>query len=182
MIINQNVSFTKEECESIISYNCERITNWRMGDRKYNSQPINYSSETKWLFDRLANFVEKEINIEIKAIKKTVHFHKFTKGDWFGKHNDIRDDRVFAVGVLLNDTFGGGDFKLYGSNKTIINKSTGNTYVFDVNIEHEITPILSGERYSLLWFLQKDQESHDTNQDLIAQDLCLVKPSVTHDS
>ena len=127
-----------------------------MGDRKYNSQPINYSLETKWLFDKLRNFVEVETNIRIRTIKKTIHFHKFTKGDWFGRHNDIRDDRVFAVGVLLNDGFEGGDFKLYDSNETIINKQTGNAYIFDVNIDHEITPILNGERYSLLWFLQNE--------------------------
>ena len=100
MIINQNISFSKEECESIILYNDTHITNWRMGDRKYNSQPINYSLDTKWLFDKLKDFVEVETNIEIRTIKKTIHFHKFTKGDWFGKHNDIRDERVFAVGVI----------------------------------------------------------------------------------
>lgn len=156
MIINQKILFTKEECESIISYNNTYITNWNMGDRKYNSQPINYSLKTKWLFDKLKDFVEMETNIRIRTIKKTIHFHKFTKGDWFGKHNDIRDDRVFAVGVLLNDSFGGGDFKLYDINETIINKQTGNTYIFDVKIDHEITPILNGERYSLLWFLQNE--------------------------
>lgn len=156
MIINQKILFTKEECESIISNNETYITNWRMGDRKYNSQPINYSLKTKWLFDKLKDFVEMETNIRIRTIKKTIHFHKFTKGDWFGKHNDIRDDRVFAVGVLLNDSFGGGDFKLYDINETIINKQTGNTYIFDVKIDHEITPILNGERYSLLWFLQNE--------------------------
>ena len=156
MNIKESVLFTKEECESIISYNNTHITNWRMGDRKYNSQPINYSLETKWLFDKLRGFVERETNIRIRTIKKTIHFHKFTKGDWFGRHNDIRDDRVFAVGVLLNDGFEGGDFKLYDSNETIINKQTGNTYTFDVKIDHEITPILNGERYSLLWFLQNE--------------------------
>ena len=156
MIINQNITFTKEECESIISHNKTYITNWRMGDRKYNSQPINYSLETKWLFDKLRNFVEGETNVRIRTIKKTIHFHKFIKGDWFGKHNDIRDRRLYAVGVLLNDNFEGGDFKLYDSSETIINKQTGNTYIFDVKIDHEITPILNGERYSLLWFLQNE--------------------------
>ena len=156
MILKEKILFNKEECESIISYNETHITNWRMGDRKYNSQPINYSLETKWLFDKLRNFVEGETNVRIRTIKKTIHFHKFTKGDWFGKHNDIRDDRVFAVGVLLNDGFEGGDFKLYDSSETIINKQTGNTYIFDVKIDHEITPILNGERYSLLWFLQNE--------------------------
>ncbi len=35
MILKENVSFTKKECESIISYNETDITNWMMGDRKY---------------------------------------------------------------------------------------------------------------------------------------------------
>ena len=164
MKINQKVLLTKEECESIISNNDTHITNWIMGDRKYNSQPINYSSETKWLFDKLSNFVEKETNIRIETIKKTIHFHKFTKGDWFGKHNDIRDDRIYAVGVLLNDDFEGGDFKLYNPNEIILDKVIGNTYLFDVRIDHEITPILEGERYSLLWFLQNEHIKIETNK------------------
>ena len=156
MILKEKILFSKEECESIISYNKTNITNWIMGDRKYDSQPITYSLETKWLFDKLKDFVEKETKSKIKKIKEKIHFHKFIKGDWFGKHNDIRDTRLYAVGVLLNDNFKGGDFKLYNPNEIILNKVIGNTYIFDVNIEHEITPILEGERFSLLWFLQND--------------------------
>jgi hypothetical protein len=164
MIIKENILFSKEECESIISYNETHITNWRMGDRKYNSQPIIYSLETKWLFDKLKTFVETETNIKIIKIKEKIHFHKFIKGDWFGKHNDIRDNRVYAVGVLLNDDFTEGDFKLYNPNEIILNKVIGNTYIFDVRIEHEITPILDGERYSLLWFLQNEHIKIETNK------------------
>lgn len=163
MIIQQSL-FTKEECDSIIFYNDRNITNWSMEDRNYNSQSIDYSLETNWLFNKLKIFVEENTDIKIKTLKKTIHFHKFTKGDWFGKHNDVRDNRVFAVGVLLNDGFDGGDFKLYDSNKTIINKLTGNTYIFDVKIDHEITPILEGERYSLLWFLEKEHIKQQTNK------------------
>jgi hypothetical protein len=155
-LLSQKVLFTKEECESIILYNDTYITNWLMGDRKYNSQPINYSLETKWLFDRLKDFVERETNIEIRIIKKTIHFHKFIKGDWFGLHNDVREKRLYAVGVLLSDNFEGGDFKLYNPNEIILNREIGNTYLFDVRIDHEITPILEGERYSLLWFLENE--------------------------
>ena len=154
MILKEKILFSKEECESIILESNQHITNWRMGDRKYNSQPIDYSLETNWLFDKLKDFVERETNIEIRTIKKTIHLHKFTKGDWFGKHNDIRDNRLYAVGVLLNDNFEGGDFTLYNPNEIILNKIIGNTYIFDVGIEHEIAPILEGERYSLLWFLK----------------------------
>jgi hypothetical protein len=164
MILKEKILFTKKECESIISYNETVITNWMMGDRKYNSQPINYSLETKWLFDKLKDFVEKETNIQIRTIKKTIHFHKFTKGDWFGKHNDVRDNRLYAVGVLLNDDFSGGDFKLYNPDEIILDKVIGNTYLFDVRIDHEITPILEGERYSLLWFLQNEHIKIETNK------------------
>ena len=164
MILQQKILFSKDECESIISYNDTHITNWIMNDRKYNSQPINYSLETQWLFNKLKDFVEKETNIEIRTIKKTIHFHKFTKGDWFDKHNDVRDRRLYAVGVLLNDNFEGGDFKLYNPNQIILDKVIGNTYLFDVKIEHEITPILEGERYSLLWFLQNEHIKIETNK------------------
>jgi len=164
MILKEKILFSKEECESIISYNETHITNWLMSDRKYNSQPINYSLETKWLFEKLKDFVERETSIEIRTIKKTIHFHKFTKGDWFGKHNDVRDNRLYAVGVLLNDNFTGGDFKLYNPNKIILDKVIGNTYLFDVRIYHEIIPILEGERYSLLWFLENEHVKIETNK------------------
>lgn len=164
MLLKEKILFSKEECESIISYNDTHITNWIMSDRKFDSQPIRYSLETKWLFDKLKTFFEEESNIQIKKNKEVIHFHKFTKGDWFGKHNDIRDNRVFAVGVLLNDDFDGGNFKLYDPNETIINKLTGNTYIFDVRIYHEITPILQGDRYSLLWFLQNEHLKFNVNK------------------
>lgn len=163
-LLNQKVLFSKEECDFIISHNDTHITNWRMTDRKYDSQSINHSLETNWLFDKLKTFVEEDNNIKIKSIKKTIHFHKFRKSDWFGKHNDEKDGRVYAVGVLLNDNFQGGDFKLYNPNEQTLNKELGNTYLFDVRIEHEITPILQGERYSLLWFLQKENIKFHTNK------------------
>ena len=112
----------------------------------------------------MKDFVEKETNIEIRTIKKTIHFHKFTNGDWFGKHNDVRDNRLYAVGVLLNDNFRGGDFKLYNPNEIMLNKVIGNTYLFDVRINHEIIPILEGERYSLLWFLENKHIKIETNK------------------
>ena len=43
MILKEKILFSKEECESILLYNDTHITNWIIGDRKYNSQPINYS-------------------------------------------------------------------------------------------------------------------------------------------
>ena len=50
------------------------------------------------------------------------------------------------------------------SREYILNKKIGNTYIFDVRIDHEITPILDGERYSLLWFLQNEHIKIETNK------------------
>jgi len=90
MILKQKNLFTKHECESIIWNINENITNWVRKDRNYQSHPINYSDETKWIFDKLKEFFENETKIKIVNLKKTIHFHKFNKDDWFGKHDDNR--------------------------------------------------------------------------------------------
>jgi len=164
MLINQKVLFSKEECKLILDLVKSNFQNWNLKDRNFNSEAIDYSLETIWLFDKLKSFVENETDIKFKNIKKQIHFHKFNKGDWFGKHTDIRDNRLYAVGVLLNDNFEGGDFKLYNNKEVTLDKIQGNTYIFDVRIEHEITHILKGERYSLLWFLQNKHLKLKTNK------------------
>jgi hypothetical protein len=163
MILIQKILFNQQECQSIIDITKLKKQNWNYKDRIYESMSIEYNENTIWLFDKLKDFVEKETNIKIGIIKKTIHFHRFVKGDWFGKHNDIRNNRLYAVGVLLNDNFQGGDFKLYNPTEQTLDKVIGNTYLFDVRIEHKITPILDGERFSLLWFLQNEHIKTTTN-------------------
>ena len=163
MKLTEKILFSKDECQSIISNQLEDATNWNMNDRKYDSKTIHYNENNKWIFNKLKDFFEIETDLKIIKTKQEIHFHKFIYGDWFGKHNDNKSERLYAVGVLLNDDFEGGDFILYNPNEHILNKKIGNTYIFDVRIEHEITPILEGERYSLLWFLQKEHIKIKTN-------------------
>ena len=111
----------------------------------------------------LKSFFEIQTSLKFIKNKEQIHFHKFIKGDWFGLHNDVREKRLFAVGVLLNNDFEGGNFKLYNPNEITLNKEIGNTYVFDVRIKHEITPILNGIRYSLLWFLESNNIKMNIN-------------------
>lgn len=167
MLTKQKLLFTLEECELIINSSSENNQYWESKNRKYNSFVINHRENTEWLFNRLRNFFETETGIEILKLKSQIHFHKFTKGDWFGKHDDDRNGRLYGVGVLLNDGFDGGDFKLYNPAEQTLNKKAGNSYIFDVKIEHEITPVLKGERYSLLWFLHQDHIKFKASRSLI---------------
>ena len=163
MIISKKY-FNHFECLTILDFVKSNQQKWKLFNREYEYYAIDYSLETMWLFEKLSSFFEENINLKIKKLKPQIHFHKFKEGDWFGKHNDIRDNRAYAVGVLLNDNFDGGDFKFYNPTEQTLNKIVGNTYLFDVRIEHEITPITKGERYSLLWFLQNEHIKFQTNK------------------
>jgi predicted 2-oxoglutarate/Fe(II)-dependent dioxygenase YbiX len=164
MILKEKILFNQTECKSIIKYATSDYINWKISDREYSSKSIHYSVQTKWLFDKLKTFFELETGLEIIKIKEEIHFHKFVNGNWFDKHNDVRDSRIYAVGVLLNDEFEGGEFKLYNPNEITLNKKIGNSYIFDVRILHEITPIIKNTRYSLLWFLQKEHVQIEINK------------------
>ena len=155
-MVIQNVIFSKEECDSIINLNKNNLQNWKKNDRDYESLSIFYNENTNWIFEKLKYFFEKQSGHTIINLKKEIHFHKYNQNDWFGKHNDNLNKRIFSVGVLLNENFDGGDFKLYDKTEIILDKKIGNSYIFNVDITHEILPITSGTRYSLIWFLQSD--------------------------
>jgi hypothetical protein len=164
MILKESVLFSKKECEIIVNeYPINKVSR-KMTDRDYHSYSIEYSLDNQWIFDKLKSFFILHTNLNFIKNKEQINFHKFIKGDWFGLHDDNRGSRLFGVGVLLNDDFEGGDFKLYNPNEITLNKEIGNTYVFDVRIKHEITPILNGVRYSLLWFLGSDNIKMNVNK------------------
>lgn len=166
MIIKQKVLFDKVECDDIIKLSKTNPQTWESIDRNYNSSTIRYDIETKWIFDKLRSFFEEASGYGMTLLKNEIHFHSYNQNGKFDLHNDARDKRIFSVGVLLNDDFDGGDFNLYSPNKITIDKKVGNCYLFNVEISHEITPIISGTRYSLIWFIQ-DMNVKTTSKKII---------------
>jgi len=156
MLINQKVLFNESECQLIIDLNKTNLKQWNTNEYKYNSMGILYSNETKWIFDRLKEYFVSQTNVNIVSLKEEIHFHTYKIGDSFLRHNDAKKNRIYGVGVLLNEEFMGGDFIFYDKNPEIINKIKGNSYVFDVITNHEIKPIINGIRHSLLWFLDNN--------------------------
>ena len=154
MLINQKLLFNSAECQEIIDLNKTEIRYWNTSIYEYHSKGILYTDDTAWIFDRLSNYFIEQTGTDIIKMKEEIHFHIFKDGDRFEKHNDDKRNRVFGVGVLLNDTFDGGDFIFYDKTPITIDKVSGNSYIFDVSTEHEVKQINSGVRYSLLWFLE----------------------------
>jgi predicted 2-oxoglutarate/Fe(II)-dependent dioxygenase YbiX len=154
MVLIQQKIFNKDECEKIINTIKSKKEKSESNDRRYESKSIEYNDNTKWIFEKLKHFFEKETNDTIISLKEKIHFHQFVKGDFFGKHNDSMNRSVYGVGCLLNDDYEGGDFIFYKNPEVVIQKQVGNSYIFNVNIEHEVKEITYGNRFSLLWFLE----------------------------
>ena len=164
-MIVEKILFSKKECDKIIEIHKVNSQKWKNNDREYKSFSIILNEETEWIFSKMKIFFEEETKIVMENIKNEVHFHVFDTNDWFGIHNDTRDNRLFSLGVLLNDDFEGGEFNLYHQGKEIVlEKKVGNTYIFDVAISHEVKPVSKGIRYSLIWFIQNNHVKVKSNK------------------
>jgi hypothetical protein len=154
MLLEEKILFNEEECERIIKFTKKNQKYWNKIDRKYSSYSLDLDEENSWVFYRLRDFFENTKGEELLRLKNKIHYHEFVDGDFFSKHNDSRDNRLYSVGVLLNEDFQGGDFNLYNPNLLRIKNKRGNAYIFDVRIPHEITKVTSGKRISMIWFLE----------------------------
>lgn len=158
MTIFEKKLFTKSECKKIIELQKTNKRFWNFNDRNYISESIFFEENTKWIFEKLNNFVSDNIKFELVEMKKEIHFHEYGKDSFFDAHHDGVNFRIFSVGVILNDDYEGGDLILYDTNNEyIVKKKVGNVFCFDSKIKHEVTKINEGTRYTLIYFI----ESHN---------------------
>ena len=90
-------------------------------------------------------------------------FLRYEKGDFFVRHQDgntkqldfdhLRIRRISIV-VFLNDRFSGGALKFYDGPTTFdLLGETGLLVAFRPDIFHEVSPVISGERFTMItWF------------------------------
>ena len=99
--------------------------------------------------------------------KESVQLSKYNEGCFYGKHADYGDignhkTRKLSLSLQLSDEneYEGGELILYNNirNDVITScKSKGTLIVFDSRITHEVTPVTSGIRYSLVKWYHGDQ-------------------------
>jgi len=90
-------------------------------------------------------------------------FLRYEKGDFFVRHQDgntqqldfdhLRVRRISIV-VFLNDSFSGGTLNFYDSTTTFpLKGETGLLVAFTADTFHEVVPVTSGERFTIIsWF------------------------------
>ena len=81
---------------------------------------------------------------------------KYREGYKFNEHFDEITDsgRVLTCSIALNDGFTGGEFTFFDG-KSVFNPPVGSAIVFPSSFmfPHAVTPIVSGERYSIITWL-----------------------------
>jgi hypothetical protein len=161
-MLTQSILFTEKECNDIINLKNKYPLlgdngRWDEFDNfKYKFYSLNGYDDIFWIRKRMCDFLENEKSLKLISKPDKLNLHHFTKGDEFGKHIDTGIPlKEWNVGIVLNTNFEGGDYIIYDENDNpiIIDKKVGNVSIYQSQIPHEVTPVLSGERWSIAMFI-----------------------------
>lgn len=166
---------TLKECDELLNFSLQNLelknsevknylgkTTTNTNQRKSKNAFFNYYKNFPFLHERLVNFLEKEIKINgfnLNFYSEVFQFTKYSKGDYFDWHKDSLNienynelGRYCSLVIQLNDSYTSGNLEIkdQDGSTTIVNKGIGNLIVFLSNIEHRVTPIEDGDRYTLV--------------------------------
>ena len=161
----------------------ERITGRKKEyglNKKSRISDISWTSE-QWVIDLVWPYMVQANegagwNYDITSVE-SIQITKYKPGSFYGWHRDGPSDclskynlpdnkfmhgkvRKLSMTILLNGNYKGGEFQFAHYNKldnkvqTPDFKNAGSVIVFPSFIEHQVTPVTKGTRYSLVaWFL-----------------------------
>lgn len=168
-----------EECELILDFSLESLklkpaetVSSYLNDtsRKSNVAFYPYYKTFPFLYEKLNKVLTNEINVkgfDLDYLNSEFQFTEYKIGDYFNWHIDVsgdiitRKDRYCSMVIQLNNEYIGGnlDLKLTDGVPLItIEKGVGDLVIFLSDIEHRVTNITKGNRYTLVnWIGLKDK-------------------------
>ena len=149
-------------------------------DNKTRISDVYWTTE-QWLYDLIWPFMLEANksagwNLDISAAED-IQITRYKKGGFYNWHRDGISDslsaydrpnkplmhgnvRKMSVSLMLNDDYEGGEFEFSGLAKgeceitSIKNLKAGDMLFFTSGMEHRVTPVTKGVRYSLVnWFV-----------------------------
>ena len=165
-------------CKKIIDV----VKDWEKGtvetpDREIKGEHNIRKSEIFWSYDQwIFDYIWKYMDVynEITGLRydisgvESIQITKYEKGDYYdfhfdgkGSHKNVVYEKVrkISMTIQLNEDYEGGEFKVAWCDKgqlltETLGKSKGTIILFPSILEHCITPVTSGTRYSLVaWFI-----------------------------
>ena len=175
LLTEDELQKTIEMCDKLILRNAGvmssdgtvyRGTNIRSSKNSF----IRENEETTWLFEKCRNIVNK-INEETFGYDLSYGFDYFQYAEYnendqfnfhldtmLGKNSKIDKPRKLSISLILSDNseYEGGDFQFYmgGTGVDTIEQAKGRFILFPSFLVHRVTPIKSGVRKSLVFWMQ----------------------------
>ena len=132
---------------------------------------IRNDKSTGWLFKKIIQEVHKVNQENFDYILKYIEDLQFTEYNeqqkgFYSKHNDCGkkdtlenfvDIRKLSISIQLSSPsdYEGGDLILYHEgNEKVLPKEKGTIIFFSSDLNHEVTPVTKGTRYSLVSWVQ----------------------------
>ena len=171
-IIDISTDITDEERKTDITPDYKPDSKLRVSDIAW--------CNDQWIYDIIWPYMERANDeagwkYQIKAAE-SCQIIRYKKGGFCNFHADGRGDhlsayhrpenkflhghvRKLSMSVILNDDFEGGAFEFasYAKEKCVITPieaSSGSVIVFPSSVEHRVSPVTKGTRYSLVtWFV-----------------------------
>ena len=170
--IEEKIVLSKDDCNFLIDYFESSLSRKYTKSSQYKKGGVHaivdYSHIPKDFFEKLKvfNVIPFNFNFEIDDNQSLV-IHKYEVGEYFESHSDTslsnygtgnnytRVKRIKTLLFQLSDEneYSGGDFIV---DSVKINKKIGNCVSFDSKLFHEVTPIISGIRYSATIWIEKE--------------------------
>ena len=175
---------TKEECDLVLKFSLENLTlntattlsnngsYYETNRRKSNIAFYPYYEKFPFILEKITKLLQENISIkgfDLDYKNSNFQFTEYNVGEYYGWRvdsdgEDIKQDKRYCSLVIqLNDGYEDGDLELKLSDDSImkVEKGIGNTIVFLSDIEHRVTGVKNGNRYTLVnWVKLKQKKDY----------------------
>tara|TARA_B110000211_G_C14025833_1_gene529783 strand:+ start:883 stop:1443 length:561 start_codon:yes stop_codon:yes gene_type:complete len=175
-MVLQNILFSKEDCDTILSLSKEfKKSSVSYASTSDSPHKFTYSYNKKYRDSLTSNVdcleIGKIILPKISLLDDTIistptinmNIVKYGEGHYFKRHQDRSSDNYFErkktliIQLSEEDTYKGGSLRVWEKEENpyiTASKKIGNTIIFDSGYYHEVTTLEVGERFVLVCWLE----------------------------
>lgn len=164
---------TKENCNKIIEFHKPYLDRSKIVSKQSNFFKIlKRKSQVTWILSEHITYpIISDIMYLIKNVAREVHnvdinyfepvqFAKYGFLDHYGKHRDVIPEnphRLISASIELSDPedYIGGNLWINSDGEKYPLKKQGSLIVFPSILEHKVTPVFYGTRYSLVFWAKQ---------------------------
>ena len=183
-MIYQSLLFSKDECNRIIEYHKTYQTtddyfsgtdfilnnnHIKFGTTSYDVFVIRRDDNTSWLFNKILNwFIDVSgILFDDIIVPDSCTLHCYNVGESFPLHVDLNShfpNRLYNLGIQLNDDYMGGEYVCFNENgdEIVLSNQVGNSIAYHCKVPHEIRKITHGNRWSIVMPINRNKSTHIT--------------------